>query len=32
MNLTEDNVHMFDREAFSKMKKKPFIINEAEAP
>lgn len=32
MNLTEDNVHMFDREAFSKMKKKPFIINEGRGP
>ena len=32
MNLTEENVHMFDRTAFSKMKKKPIIINEGRGP
>ena len=32
MNLTEENVHMFNKEAFSKMKKKPIIINEGRGP
>lgn len=32
MNLTEENVHMFDKAAFSKMKKKPILINEGRGP
>lgn len=28
MNLTDENFHMFDREAFAKMKKRPIIVNE----
>ncbi len=28
MNLTDENFHMFDKEAFGKMKKKPIIVNE----
>lgn len=32
MNLTSENVHMFDRAAFSKMKKQPIIINEGRGP
>lgn len=28
MNLTDENYHMFNKEAFSKMKKKPVIVNE----
>lgn len=32
MNLTEENIHMFDRAAFSKMKRKPIIINEGRGP
>lgn len=32
MNLTEDNVHMFNKDVFAKMKKKPLIINEGRGP
>ena len=32
MNLTKDNYHMFNKETFSKMKKKPWIINEGRGP
>ena len=28
MNLTQDNYHMFNKEAFRKMKKRPIIVNE----
>ena len=28
MNLTQDNYHMFNKEAFQKMKKRPIIVNE----
>ena len=28
MNLTDQNYHMFNRDAFSKMKKRPIIVNE----
>lgn len=28
MNLTDENYHMFNKEAFSKMKKRPIIVNE----
>ena len=28
MNLTKDNYHMFNKEVFKKMKKRPIIINE----
>lgn len=28
MNLTDDNYHMFNKEAFMKMKKNPIIVNE----
>lgn len=28
MNLTDENYHLFDREAFSKMKKRPILVNE----
>lgn len=28
MNLTDDNYHMFNKEAFKKMKKHPIIVNE----
>lgn len=32
MNLTEENVHMFNKEVFMKMKKKPILINEGRGP
>lgn len=32
MALTDENVHMFDKEAFAKMKKCPLIINEGRGP
>ncbi len=32
MNLTEENVHMFNKAAFQKMKKKPLLINEGRGP
>src|SRR5699024_2719819 len=32
MNLTKENYHMFKKETFSKMKKKPWIINEGRGP
>ena len=32
MNLTDDNVHMFNKEAFKKMKKRPYVINEGRGP
>lgn len=32
MNLTEENVHMFNKETFRKMKKKPILINEGRGP
>ena len=32
MNLTKENYHMFNKETFSKMKKKPWIINEGRGP
>lgn len=32
MNLTEENYHMFNRETFAKMKKRPIIINEGRGP
>lgn len=28
MNLTQDNYHIFNKEAFQKMKKRPIIVNE----
>lgn len=28
MNLTDQNYHIFNKEAFSKMKKRPIIVNE----
>ncbi len=28
MNLTDDNVHMFNKETFKKMKKRPILVNE----
>ena len=28
MNLTDENYHMFNKEAFQKMKKRPIIVNE----
>ena len=32
MNLTKDNYHMFNKEVFKKMKKRPIIINEGRGP
>lgn len=32
MALTDDNVHMFNKETFKKMKKQPIIINEGRGP
>lgn len=32
MNLTDENVHMFNKDAFRKMKKCPLIINEGRGP
>ena len=32
MNLTEENVHMFNRDAFAKMRRRPIIINEGRGP
>lgn len=32
MNLTEENYHMFNKEAFMKCKKHPIIVNEGRGP
>lgn len=32
MALTDDNVHMFNKETFKKMKKQPILINEGRGP
>ena len=32
MNLTDENVHMFNKETFKKMKKCPILVNEGRGP